>query len=784
MRLTYTGLFCFVLLFCMRTGAEGDSTEKRLQDALIWTGQTEPSAPHYVAFRRRFSLSGSMERAYLHLFADSRYLLWINGTYVQRGPCRFDPKAPEYDTMEVTDALQRGENTLAVLVLAGASNGRMMRHAPGLTAQLVVTRKTEPPYRLQTDSTWRWSEQTQYMPPKVQWGTVLDRNDARRESSDWTQPGFEETAWQTAKPVAGNTWGSLAARRIPLLQEISCIPTPIAGSVLPQERTDGQEILFDIGRMVQGYVVAEMEADAGTRLEFEFAERYVQGKLADSYGCVNQYVARAGRQTYLSADTFGCHYVRVRVVAGRAKLLSLKMVDRRYPYVEAGSFRCSDPLLNTLWERAVQTLRMCSEDAYTDCALRERTEWMGDGAVVEYPLSRVVFAEPTTNGRTTPRSASGLIINMLRHIAQSQQADGRLKAHHPSDRWDIHGYIEDYACLWVQSLRQVYDQTGDAALVRELWKPLERQMQWFLERRTERGLVLAREFVIFDNPLKYKTCEGATLNAFVYRALLDAAYLADCLGEKPRANEYRAAAAALNRSFQANLWDESAGTYRAGIFDGSPLEPTVHAALLSLNRGLVPPERRKRVTDWLLAHATGKDGVGMPYTQFWMFEELYRLDAPEHDTAALQTMRTRWADVLARTDTGTLTESFNGGEACHNFGAVPAYFLSTYVLGVRQEEPTRRRHLVIEPRPGDLTMAEGRVVTPFGVVPIRWEKANDRFRCSVTIPPGVTAALRLPASVGMETLVVDGVTRRDRRREGDYFAVRLAAGRHEVTLAR
>jgi hypothetical protein len=28
-----------------------------------------------------------------------RYMLWINGRYVERGPCRFVPAHPEYDTL-------------------------------------------------------------------------------------------------------------------------------------------------------------------------------------------------------------------------------------------------------------------------------------------------------------------------------------------------------------------------------------------------------------------------------------------------------------------------------------------------------------------------------------------------------------------------------------------------------------------------------------------------------------------------------------------------------------
>lgn len=71
-----------------------------LQNSFIWPDWVpEPTvAQAYVAFRQNFTLSATPTSALLHIFADARYWLWINGGYVLRGPCRFNPKRPEYDT--------------------------------------------------------------------------------------------------------------------------------------------------------------------------------------------------------------------------------------------------------------------------------------------------------------------------------------------------------------------------------------------------------------------------------------------------------------------------------------------------------------------------------------------------------------------------------------------------------------------------------------------------------------------------------------------------------------
>ena len=245
-----------------------------------------------------------------------------------------------------------------------------------------------------------------------------------------------------------------------------------------------------------------------------------------------------------------------------------------------------------------------------------------------------------------------------------------------------------------------------------------------------------------------------------------------------QAAAYREAAVQLARSFNESLWNAKRGTYNAAILDFKPAEPSVHAALLALNRGLVPEDRRERVTKWMLANT---DKIGMPYTHCWLFEEQYRCDTPEQDLAALEGMRKKWAAVLKRTDTGTLTEAYSSGESCHNFGAVPAYFLSTYVLGVRMDGPVWKKHLLIEPRPGDLTRADGVVVTDLGLVPVEWKRENGAFSLAVTVPSGATAAVRLLANGPASRFILNGKTV-SAKTSGRYLEVEVAAGKHTLSV--
>ncbi|NOY83160.1 MAG: hypothetical protein GXP31_19375 [Kiritimatiellaeota bacterium] len=959
-----------------------DAVGRSLQQSMIWLAAPVPGTQVYAAFRKRFECATLPEGAVLHIFADSRYILWINGEYVLRGPGRFDPGRPEYDTVDVRSRLRRGPNVLAILVhhYAGGRSGRIMEHVPGVTVRLDLAAKSGQIRTVTSDAGWRASVKTRFLPSPSSWGCIPDVIDARRDSGDWTTAAFDDTSWAHAVPIDGGRWGRLCPRSIPLLHETEITPVAVLerrtwsaaaqphwiwhrerefpqqkgprwsapGGVrffrrtfaLPPDATDvlvratadnefdayfnGEkigdnhgnmeswrrlrkmdasrwahsgrnvvafravnreyagasdpaglvvlvtwsmgkgkqkgvlvsdgswkssaalvpgwtgidfddssweaaldlgrygcapwrdgvrpaptayraveedgpkplsealpvdlegpcELVVDVGRMVLGYSVLDFDADAGDRLELQYAQRYVRGEPAYTRNLTNRYTARSGRQTYASGDSFGFKYLVIRVVSGKLRLRTVKVVQRVYPFDLIGSFTSNDPVLNAIWRACVHTIALCSEDAYIDCILRERAEWMADGYVVAWRVSSTAFAGPGLH-----RSDAGLLRNLIRHIARSLQPDGRLKAHHPSDRWDIHGYIEDYSCLWVQAVREYYDHTGDIELVRECLPAMTAQLRWFMDRRTENGLIRAREFVYFGNPLLYKTCEGATLNAFLYHALRDAAYLAGVLDRKEEQARYNEDARALMLDFDRLLWDEDAGAYRGALLDGGKSPPTVHAAVCALFHGIVPGGRRGPLTRWVLKNYR-REGL-FPYTHYFLLDVFYRADTPESDNEALNLIRTRWGPMLER-ETGTVSEGFGGGEWCHEAGAAPAYFLSIRVLGVRVDLPVWKRRLIIEPHLGDLQEAAGVVVTEFGPVPVSWKRPGPTGALEFTleVPGGVQGTVFVPRGATEPTLTVDGKVwiaagrpkTRSASLSGRYAVLRLGPGKHSGIL--
>ncbi len=780
-----------------------------LQKSFIWGSGSDSmlNSTHSVGFRKVIGVKGNGGDARMMIFADSRYVLWINGIYVGRGPCRFDPKGPQYDLLDIRKFIHKGKNTIAVLVIGNVRNDlgnlKIMRHSPGLTALLKIGEQ-----QFVTDSTWQCSNKVpeQVLSEVWTWSCVLDRVNANTPDFNWQQPSFDDGGWINAAKVAGEAWGPLEPRYIPLLRESdlgsgtilqvkgkNATDTALKGLPrhLPMKFSAGDEIIIDAGKLSLTYWILKMNAAAGTELIFTPCQDFVNGEGIINYNCITKYTAREGAQQYMSTDTYGFRYLKISVENGSFTMDSIRFVSRLYPNIPLARFECSDEFLNRTWQQDSYTSQVLCEDGYVDSA--ERAEWMGDVGMIQYPVSRMVISGPGYGKDKIIYSDPRLMHNMLLHTAQSQQPDGRLKAHHPSDRFDLHWYIEDYSCLWVEGLREYYENTADTLFVREMWPVLQKQMKWFLDRRNPSGLITAREFLIhLDNPMRYQVCQGATVNAFIFKALADASWLAGQLGMLADADIYSLEASRLKAAYNKCMWDENGKSFFAAVYfpesseggnlpvlklvpiedpaskirnwsdgnvqwiqKGEKVPPTVQAALVALNRGIVSDEHLEDARMFLLKHC---GELKNPYTYRMLFDELYKYDQDSTDIKVLDIIRDRWRSMVSRVSPGTAAEGFETqGYLCHPFGLIPAYVLPSWVLGVRKPEPVWKQTILIEPHPGDLLYAEGVGLTEFGPVPVEWQKEGAGsliFRFE--IPDNTEAVIRLPKQGDKNQLVING----------------------------
>jgi alpha-L-rhamnosidase len=582
-------------------------------------------------------------------------------------------------------------------------------------------------------------------------------------------------AWQPVAAIdtpAADIHMDLTAS-VPLQAPLEAAETPVRLPirVAPVPAGQAQHYLIDFGRLLIGWIELDIEAPAGTTVDLAGFEAVQDGRRQWARWLNNtlRYVTRDGRQTYTSTLRRGARYLIVAVHgnSGEAVLHNVRLRLSTYPWDIQGAFRCADPRLNQIWEQCAYTLRLCSEDTFTDCPTFEQTFWVGDACYTDVMLHQAVHGDPRLARRCLLLAADSL---QRLPIAGAQV---------PGD-WE-NDLLPNWAWLWAMGCAEFYSLTADESFAHEVYPALAKQARFIEAHRGPAGILELQGFWHLldwakmprepDDILSHESCLGvAALNA--------TALVARAAGQPAEAEHWSAVAAELAEAVNRECWRADAQAYADKWLPNAPGEnisqPTNIVALLA---GVAAGERAAAILPNLLDAPEGWVPSGSP----WMHSIGCMLLAERGQMEpGLNSIRAQWGGML---DRGSLTtwEVFPGLEVldgwwsrswCHAWSALPAYLMQAFVLGVRPLEPGFKKAL-IAPQLADLTWAEGKVPTPHGPIAVRVERAGAGLLVQVTLPEGAAAEVRLPA--GKETPAVTGGIARIRRVKDEYV-IELAPG--------
>lgn len=176
----------------------------------------------YAEFRRTFQLNKVSNKLHLHITANSKYYVFVNGQYIGFGPVRAYPYAYKYDTYVLFPYLKEGENVIAVLTHhAGEANMHSVASPPGLLFSITDGEKILLSSDRQTSA--RDNASLARKSPKVsmQLPDYEEQFDARH-ADGWTLPDFCGGNFYPAYEIAPANdyeFKNLAPRDIPFLSE-------------------------------------------------------------------------------------------------------------------------------------------------------------------------------------------------------------------------------------------------------------------------------------------------------------------------------------------------------------------------------------------------------------------------------------------------------------------------------------------------------------------------------------------------------------------------------------
>lgn len=576
-----------------------------------------------------------------------------------------------------------------------------------------------------------------------------------------------------------------------------CQPNDEIATIYPPKRGD-IELLVDFGRELVGFWEFELSAPKGTVLDFygfEAIHPTDDGgfEIQHTWGLNNvmRFVAEEGWQRYTSIVRRGFRYLllTVRFPKGEKRPVQIKTLRcllNTYPYSERGEFLCNDWKLNEIWRMCRYTLRMCSEDTFVDCPAYEQTFWVGDAR------NEALIAYATYGGYELARRCWIL-------AGQSLWRSPLVESQVPSGWQNI---LTAWALLWVWACEEYYRYTRDDEFLLEIYSPLAQQMRNISEKfiRPD-GLFEIEAWNMLDWAPMDTPSKGVVThqNAILVEALRRAATIALWLNKGEDAKEFEALAQKVEDAINEHLWDEREQAFIDAIHaDGKHNQVfSVQTQTMVYLCDAVTDERRPIARKYLYEKPEGFVWFGSPFALFFLLEA-YAKDGKFENI--LNIIRDQWGAMIAYgATTAWETLSPRTRSHCHAWSAAPAYFLSTYILGVRPKgiaqdtgqkvkSGTKTMEYFIAPKPCDLQWARGRFPVPDWVIgerhrkreiSVRWERGERHFSLWFELPELVRAEIILPDTVPKAANIVTQLVKGEAttpRFEANHWSIDVSAG--------
>ncbi len=764
--------------------------EMGLLDPADWQARwIKPAGPPDTAMARpvamlrgRFRLDGEVARARVYATARGLYALELNGRPVgdqvlAPGWTSYHHRIP-YQTYDVTDLLQRGENVLGAWLADGWYRGwltwngtrNLYGDETALRAQLHVTYADGREAVFGTDESWLATKDGPYRMADLYDGEIYD---ARREMPGWSTPGFDDAAWTPVALFEGEPVALVAPQGPPVRRIEEIHPVSIT-------RAPNGETVVDLGQNMVGWVRLRVRGPAGTEVVLRHAEVLdPEGNLyTDNLRSADQtdrYILRGeGEEVYEPRFTFhGFRYVGVRGYPGTLTADDLTGVVVHSDMARTGTWSSSDSLLNQLYHNIVWGQKGNFVDVPTDCPQRdERLGWTGDAQVFA-PTAACIM------------DVSGFFAKWLRDLALDQREDGAVPHVIPNvlgaDAAGTAGWADAATVIpWV-----LYRAYGDAGVLEAQFPSMKAWVDYMAAQAGE-DAVWRPGFQfgdwlapLFDNVFTpYRATTGVDLIATAYLAHSAdlVARAAEVLGRDEEARRYRSLFERVRTAFQ-----------REFLTPGGRLSyETQTAYVLALDFDLLPEAVRPAAARRLAADVRAR-GNHLT-TGFLGTPRLTRVlsDHGELETAYALLTQTTYPSWLYPVTFGATTiwerwdairpdGTFQSPEMTsfnhYAYGAIGEWMINVVAgLEAAPEAPGYKR-LLIRPRPGGgLSHAGTTLETPYGPAASSWAFHGARFTLEATVPPNTTAQVVLPGAAGQEV------------REGEH-ALTEAAGIASVTEA-
>ena len=736
-------------------------------------------------FRKSFELAAVPSQFIIHVSADNRYRLFVNGKAVSFGPARGDLAHWYYESIDIAPFLKSGKNLLAAVVWNFGEDKPGAQFS--LKTAFIVQGNSPSEEIINTDETWKVIKDRAYMPASADAKETLgqfivvgpcDRLDAAQYPWNWETEGYNDQDWSKPKMLdVGHPRGLgtdinwvLTPRRIPQMelkeQRFATFRRAFTNSlgattpstvISPQGFLLGNAkwmipanqkltILFDQGSLTTGYPELLVSKGKASRIRLVYAESLfdakgnkgnrneIEGKTINGYA--DLFLPDGGDNRLFRPLWFRTwRYLQLEIeTKGEALVLdNFSSQFTAYPLQENASFETDQADLKQIWNVGWHTARLCANETYYDCPYYEQLQYTGDTRI-QALISLYVSGDDR------------LVRNALMCYNESRFYEGLTQSRYPSASPQV---IPTFSLYWVDMVHDYWTLRDDPQFVQSFLPGIDQVLNWFTNRIDPKtGLLGKVEYWNFVDwadewPWVQKSRIGGVPKGgsddgqssiltmqFAYAAQR-AAELNEQFNQPLQAEKYKQLSQDLTRAVYRNCWDASRG-YLADTPEKK--EFSMHAQIFGVLTNTIPENEQKAMIEKIM-----KDQKLIQptlYFRFYLTQALKKTGMADHYLETLEP----WKGMLKIGLTTFAEKQDPTRSDCHAWSASPNYDFLATVAGIRPASAGFKT-ITMEPALGDLKFIKGQMPHPSGMIVFDLKRTGSNgIQGNVTLPDGLSGS--------------------------------------------
>ncbi len=754
--------FCGVAAF-----AHSATTDQRPWNSK-WIAAPNDDGQDYSVqyFRKSIDLESKPETFPVHVSADNRYKLFVNGELVSLGPARGDLSYWNYETVDLAPWLTEGKNTVAALVF---NEGRHRPEAQiSRRTAFIVQGAGEAVEVLNTNKGWKCLRAEGHGPAPEYFfaavkGESVDMN--RAVAGDWAARDFDDSGWAEAAEVDDGrlkgTWDG---------GDWQLVPSPLPPRVLTREKRlqlrkatgvtapeDFPErgttipphteavFLLDQTYLTNAYVTLNFSGGKDAEISLSYAESLYEEKTDHGWRKENRdevegkiflgvkdTLISSGREnqsfTSLNFRTYRYLQLTVRTKDDPLVIDELYGMFTAYPFERVAKLEADDAAIQEILDVGWRTALLNAWETYMDCPYYEQLQYIGDTRV-----QAMISYYNTTDDRLARHA-----IDLIDH---SRRPDGLTLSRYPTRGVQI---ITPFSLWYVGMLHDYWMYRGDEDFVAEKLPGARGVLDFFAKYQQPDGSLKDVPYWTFADwsggdgwwigaPPRGGDGSSAILDLQLLWALQWQAEMEAAMGLPFYADLYAEKAKQLKETIQRKYWDPERKLY-ADTIDRTKFSQ--HANALAILTGVAPEAEREGIARRMLED--GSLSQCSIYFKYYLHQALVKAGLGDDYVKWLEIWRknlemglTTWAEDsnidYARSD-------------CHAWGSSPNIEFFRTVLGVDTDAPGFRE-IRVEPHLGSLTRASGEIPHPAGIVKVAYALEDGVWHVNVTLPEETSGRL-------------------------------------------